>query len=248
VVHALLERSEKAKALAIARKAQALAPKAKPARQAVFFALQAQAKEKVDAKACDDVDAIAVEMDALQDVLEGQPWSSHTMRGACWAQRGNVEYDAQRWDQAAHAYRRALGHLPSEKALGQNLARVDYSRAIALGKLGKCDDARAILARAVEGDTSLAADRLTALESCHNGRAVDAANKSDWARAVAELRRGLADVPKSEVMQKNLAAMLGNLAREHLKAKRCDDARELVPELKAAGRADVVENVEQRCQ
>jgi hypothetical protein len=235
-------------ALAFARRAQALAPQAKRAREAVFFSLQAQAKERTAARACTEVDAIVGEMDALKDVVAGQAWAGPLVMGACWAALGNAEYDASHWDGAARAYGRAYALMPEEKALAQNLARVDYNRAIALGKAGQCDDARPLVRKAQKGDASLVKDGDLVLEGCANQRAVAAAKGKDWARAVAELRRGLVDVPKSDVMKQNLAAMLGNLAQEHAHAHRCEDARELLDELRAAGRTDVAESVARTCR
>jgi tetratricopeptide (TPR) repeat protein len=250
LVHALIEKNtgaDRQKALALARKAHALTPQGKPARQAVFFALQALVKEKSAALACSDVDVLVGEMDTLKDVVAGQPWSANDLTGSCWAQLGNRAYDAKDWDAASRSFTRARALLPDEKALGLNLARVDYMRALALSKDQKCDDARPLVRRAVAGDPALAKDGDVILESCANNRAVAFAEKREWQSAARELRRGLTDVPASEVLQKNLGAMLTNIVQQSLRAQQCDEARALATELRAMGREDTVAIIEQRC-
>ena len=74
-----------------------------------------------------------------------------------------------------------------------------------------------------------------------------AAARADWGAAVAELRRGLIDVPESRSLQQSLGGMLHNVAIGHLGARRCGDAQALVSELGGLGRGATVDEIARRC-
>ena len=77
-----------------------------------------------------------------------------------------------------------------------------------------------------------AGEKVTAtLGGCAAQRAGKAAATGDWVTVLAELRRGLKDAPKDEVLKQNLVIALHNHAASLLSAKRCGELRILQPEL-----------------
>ena len=113
-----------------------------------------------------------------------------------------------------------------------------------LAKAGRCDEARPLATR--DDDDDGRGKQMLAL--CANERAIAKANARDWAAAVAELRRGLIDAPASTILDDNLRRMLHNLTLDHLRARRCDDALALVPELSRRKQSEIIDDVNRVCR
>jgi tetratricopeptide (TPR) repeat protein len=239
------------RALQHARRAYALAghgPHAEPqAPRALFYTLAAKARSESDRGRCEAVESLVHEAVPHQAALDGQAWSGGEVMGGCWAQLADKAFDDKDWDAAARLYARARGHLPDDAALRGNLARVEVNRAIAIASEGRCDEARPIAHRAARADPALVEKSRALLESCAVVRARKAADAQDWPSAAAELRRGLRDAPSSGILKENLGTMLHNLAAAQLRAKRCDEARALAPELEALGKLEARDAVRRAC-
>lgn len=235
-------------ALQHARRAFSLAPSNGDALRALFFTLAGKVRVESDNGKCDDVEALVREALPHVAVLDGQKWVPAEVMSSCWARAGDAAFDRKDWDAASRTYARARTHLPNDAAMKQNLAAVDLNRAIELGKDGKCDQARPFAKRAVKSDPALEDKSERVLESCAAVRAKGAADAKDWDRAAAELRRGLRDSPKSQPLAQNLATMLHNIAVAHLRDKKCDDARALLPELDALKAKEAADAIRASCK
>ncbi len=154
--------------------------------------------------------------------------------------------DAGDLDAAAAAFARAAVHLPREQGLRNNRAEIELRRAEVHARAGRCDEARPLVrrAQALVDDSRARGERL--LEVCANERSGAFSSKQQWAEAVLELRRGLLDVPGSEVLRDNLGRMLHNVAVSELKAGECDNARALLPDLDAF-KKPIADDVRKRC-
>lgn len=238
-------------ALQVARRAYSLAGTGKNAEpnapRALFYALLAKAHSESDKGRCDVVEQLIREAEPHRAALDGQKWSAAAAMASCWARAADKAFDEKHWDDAARLYQRASVHAPDDAGLKTNLARVDANRAIGLASEGRCDDARPLARRAARVDASLNGMTTALLESCAAVRAKKAADAHDWSTAATELRRGLRDAPASKPLEENLGVMLHNLAADLLKAKSCDDARALLPELDELGKKQAAAAVRQQC-
>jgi tetratricopeptide (TPR) repeat protein len=164
-----------------------------------------------------------------------------TRKGAAAARAGNL-------DEAAAAFARAAVFLGDAPEVRHNRAVVELRLAEPHARAGRCDDARPHVRRAVDFSTGndVGVEAVKLLEWCANERASAAAKKKQWSVAVDELRRGLRDAPESHALRENLTVMLHNSAVDDLRAKRCDEARALLPELR--DRHDtIVDDISRRC-
>lgn len=230
-------------ALQLARRAHALAPTNSETESAVFFALVEKIKRARDADQCELVEALVREAHPFERALHGQPWPKEEIVGGCLAHAAEAAFATSEWGKAGALLRRALSRLPDDVTIRTNLARVDANQALEHARAGACDRARPLAHRATVGDPSVAGSMTTTLEHCAHVEAERAAARGDWASAATLARRGLRDAPDSKVLRDNVGVYLHNQAVTLLKAKRCDEAKALVPELRAAGRpiADDVE-------
>lgn len=230
-------------ALQLARHALTLAPEDEDPQSAVFFALVEHIKRARERDQCERVEALMREARPYEAALKGQPWPHAEILGGCFAHAGEVAFKTREWKKAGALLRRAATHLPGDAAVRTNLARVDANQALEHAKAGACDDARPLAHRASQGDPTMAESMTRALEHCAHLAAETAAARGDWAGAAALARRGLVDAPDSANLKNNVGVYLHNQAVTLLKAKRCDEARTLLPELRAAGR-DIASDVE----
>lgn len=246
LVHAWLTGGKGLDALAPARRAVALAPSNPRARELLFFALQEHAEAQAKRERCDDAAGIVREMRLYADAIADKRWSGAQLVLACWSAVGQRHAEASHWTEAIAAYERALLAKPDEPAARQNLAAMEFNWALALAKQRRCDEARPLLLRAarVEAVGKSAPD---VLASCAADRAVEASRAGDWARAVTELRRGLADAPGHAGLTQNLGAALGNWTGLLAQQGRCDEALAQSDELKALGKGAVADKVRSRC-
>ncbi|MBI1945495.1 MAG: hypothetical protein HYS27_07355 [Deltaproteobacteria bacterium] len=230
-------------ALQLARRAHELAPGGPETEGAVFFALAEQVKRAREADACDLVESLVREAQPYERALHGQPWPHEEIIGGCLAHAAEAAFATREWSKAGALLRRAQSQLPNDATVRTNLARVDANLALEHAREGACDRARPLAHRAAVGDPSVAASMTSALEHCAHVEAERAAKRGDWAAAAALARRGLHDAPESKALKDNVGVYLHNQAVTLLKAKRCEEAKALVPELRAAGRtiADDVE-------
>lgn len=167
------------------------------------------------------------------------------MASCHWAQ-GAAAVNDNDLDIAARAFARAAIFLPSDSALLQNRAEVELRRAEVHARAGHCDEARPLVRQALALVQDQRGRGLRLLEVCANQRSGEFSGKQRWSEAALELRRGLLDVPDSEVLRDNLGRMLHNVAVAELKAGRCDDARALLPELEAF-QNPIAQDVRKRC-
>lgn len=233
-------------ALQLARRAHTLAPASAEAESAVFFALAEKIKRARAADQCDLVEAMVREAQPYERALQGQPWPHAEIVGGCLAHAAEAAFATHDWAKASALLHRAVSQLPSDATIRANLARVDANQALEHARQGACDRARPLAHRAAAGDPSVAASMTSALEHCAHVEAERAAARGEWAAAAALARRGLLDAPSSTSLRDNVGVYLHNQAVVLLKNKRCDEARALVPELRAAGRS-IADDVE-RCR
>ena len=244
---ALLQKDTDA-ALAAARDARAL-DGADAAAASVFYNALVVSIRRADAdRACERVEALARDVVATAKTMKDPPpFPAARVMGQCWWGRAELAVKKNDLDDAARLFARARVHLPDDKGLKGNLREIELRKAYALARGGRCDEARPLAKRADDDDDT--ADRgRQMLELCANERARALAQKKDWDGAVRELRRGLRDAPRSEVLGENLGRMLHNVAAQALQEKRCDDARALVPELQQAKQDDAVADVVRVCR
>jgi tetratricopeptide (TPR) repeat protein len=234
------------KALDLARVAVTLAP-GPQAEPVLFNALQKAVSNARQGRRCERVDVLVPELTRVARKLSPPPKvEADTLRASCyWAIAGDA-VDAKKYDVAAEHFARAAVFLPNDQGLKKNRGEIELRLAEEHAVAGRCDAARPHVRRAQK----LGADEgrgLRLLEICANERSTAAAEQKNWAEAVAELRRGLIDVPDSAVLSDNLGRMLHNHTVAALKSKRCDEALALVPELKARGRA-IADDVAKVCR
>ena len=235
-------------ALAAAKDAVARDVDDEAAAAALYNALILSIRKSDKDKACERVEALARDVVAAARKLKGPPpFPADKVMGQCWWSRADVAVAKDDLTGAAALFARARVHLPSDKGLRGNLREIELRRAHVLAKAGSCDEARPLAKRADDDDDTAGRGRQM-LELCANERARTLASKKDWEGAVRELRRGLRDAPKSEVLDENLTRMLHNVAVGHLRDKRCDDALALVPELKDRKQQDVVDDIARGCR
>lgn len=246
LVQAWLTGGKGLSALGPARRAVELEPGNRRARELLFFALQEQAVAASQRQRCDDTADIVREMQLLVDALQDPRWSGPQQVLACWSAVGQGHAEAGRWPEAAAAYERGLLAKPDEAAARTNLGAAEFNWALALAKEKRCEAARPLVLRAARSPELVKAGAQL-LAGCAIERAVDAGNAEDWARAVTELRRGLADAPKDEALTHNLGAALGNWATQLAQQGRCDEANALADELSTLGRAPVAQRLRARC-
>ncbi len=243
-------------ALAAAKDAVARDVDDEAAAAALYNALILSIRKGDKDKACERVEALARDVVAAARKLKSPPpFPAEKVMGQCWWSKADVAVAKDDLTGAAALFARARVHLPADKGLRGNLREIELRRAHVLAKAGSCDEARPLAKRADDDEVdSNSADRDTAgrgrqmLELCANERARTLASKKDWEGAVRELRRGLRDSPKSEVLDENLTRMLHNVAVGQLHDKRCDDALALVPELKDRKQQDVVDDIAKACK
>jgi hypothetical protein len=247
----LAQNGKVAAALSAARAGRALDDAALPESRAngasvLFNALVLSIRAADKDRDCNRVEALSRDVVVVAKGMKNAPaFPAAQVMGQCWWARASAAADADAVDDAARFFSRALVHLPDDQGLRGNLREMDLRRAHTLAKAGRCDEARPWATRHV-GDDEGRGRQL--LELCANERAVGHAKTKDWSGAVVELRRGLIDAPGSAVLDDNLGRMLHNLALDFLKAKRCDDAAALVPELKARKQTDIVDDVAAICR
>ncbi|HEY1100313.1 MAG TPA: hypothetical protein VGF99_15350, partial [Myxococcota bacterium] len=200
-----------------------------------------------EARDCPRVEALSRELVVVRARLPKLgAFDADRQMAACSVDRGNDALDAGRLDAAAADYARAATFLGDAPELKHNRALVELRLAEPHAKAGRCDDARPHARRAADHSAELGGDGVRLLEICANNRAVVAAKDKRWAVAAEEVRLGLRDAPTSESLKKNLAIMVHNHAVAELNARRCDEARALLPELRAA-KDDVVADIERLC-
>ncbi|MCC7075446.1 MAG: hypothetical protein IT383_29305 [Deltaproteobacteria bacterium] len=231
-------------ALQLARRAHALAPSSAEVESAVFFALAEKIKRARAADSCDVVEALVREAQPFERALQGQPWPHAEIVGGCLAHAAEAAFKTHEWTRAGALLQRAASRLPDDATIRANLARVDANQALEHARQGACDRARPLAHRAAAGDPAVLASMTSTLEHCAHLEAERAAARGDWAAAATLARRGLLDAPSSASLRENVGVYLHNQAVVLLKAKRCDEARTLVPELRAAGRA-IADDVDQ---
>jgi tetratricopeptide (TPR) repeat protein len=222
---------------------------AQPARATHFNALLAAIEAARPTRDCARADALVRELLVVARALPSPPaLDAPRLLARCHWDRAAAAVDANDLDAAGVAFARAAVHLPDDPALRQNRAEVEFRRADALGRAGRCDEARPLVRRAVDLRPDAAGRGTRLLEACANDRALQAARASRWEEAGLELRRGLVDAPGSEVLQKNLRDVTHNLVVGQLRATppRCEEARALLPELKGAG-LEIAADVERLC-
>lgn len=112
---------------------------------------------------------------------------------------GMRAYDDGNYEQAVQAFERAEKARPGD-------ARVHYDKGLALHKLGRTDDAKQALTRALELDRS---GELTSKIHYNLGTIAAAAGQKE--EAVRELRRALKKDPKDELARHNLEVLLRDL-------------------------------------
>lgn len=211
----------------------------------LFNALVLSIRHADKARECERVEAFSRDVVATAREIPSAPAfpAAHIM-GQCWWGRASSALEAERFDEAASLFTRARVHLPNDKALANNLRAVNLRQAHELAKAGRCDEARPLATR--DDDDDGRGKQMLAL--CANERAIAKANARDWAAAVAELRRGLIDAPASTILDDNLRRMLHNLTLDHLRARRCDSALALVPELSRRKQSEIIDDVNRVCR
>ncbi len=112
---------------------------------------------------------------------------------------GMTAYENGNFEQAVQAFERAEKLRPTD-------ARVHYDKGLALHKLGRTDEAKQSLNRALELDRS---GELTSKIHYNLGTIAAASNQKE--EAVRELRRALKKDPKDELARHNLEVMLRDL-------------------------------------
>ena len=229
----LLE-TDSAKSLQYARRALQLAPAEKNAEASIVYALDRQVRVEAEAGRCEEVEQMVSEGLTHAHALAPQKWEGRQMAGVCWAQHSKEPFAAANWPQAAKELNRALVFMPSDRAIIQNLARVELNSGIDLSNTGACDEARPRLVAAVRSEASLQERATNALATCAARRAGKSAETGDWVTVLAEVRRGLRDAPNDEMLKKNLSVALHNHAADLVNAKRCPELKALQPELVSA--------------
>lgn len=246
---ALLKAGQDEQALDVARAASALADVGVPLHYNSLVGVIARAQTAMD---CPRVEVLVRELDQQRRRLPTPPpLQPARMMAQCSSKVGQQAVEAGRLDVAAAAFARASMFLDDPPELQHNRAVVELRMAQPHAEAGRCDDARPHVSRAIDlvtgSDDGLASSATRLLEYCANRRASEASKRQQWAVAVDELRRGLRDVPESAALRSNLIANLHNVAIVELKAGRCDEARALLPELRAANDA-IVADIEGRCR
>ncbi len=246
VAAAAVDAGDDDRALDLARVANRLAP-GPQTRPVLFNALQRSAAKARGERDCRRAEELTRELVGVASQLKpARDVDADTLRAACYWSLATDAVNANRFNVAADNFARAAVFLPKDPALKKNRGEVELRLAEGHARAGRCDEARPHVRRAQAMATGKDARGLQLLEVCANERSTAAAEKKDWAGAAAELRRGLLDVPDSAVLNDNLGRMLHNQAVSALKEKRCDDARALLPELKAKGRT-VADDVVRVC-
>lgn len=250
----LLEQGKVDEALDTARRASTLAAGLKGAADAanatdavLFNSLLMAINRGREQKACARVEDLVRELVDVAKRLPNPPAVDGPRQMASCHWKGATDaIDAGDLDAAAAAFARAAVHLPREQGLRNNRAEIELRRAEVHARAGRCDEARPLVrrAQALVDDSRARGERL--LEVCANERSGAFSNKQQWAEAVLELRRGLLDVPGSEVLRDNLGRMLHNVAVSELKAGECDNARALLPDLDAF-KKPIADDVRKRC-
>lgn len=248
VAQGLLDGGRIHAALDVAREASALS-KAQATVGLHYNVLIAAVDATRAPRACERAEALLRELFAVSTSLPTPPALDRArLLARCHQERGVDAVNAGRLDDAASAFARASVHLPDEPALRQNRAEVELRRADSHARAGRCDEARPPIVRATSWSSEHRDRGRRLLEACANDRAGVAARERRYGDAIVELRRGLLDVPDSEVLQKNLGDMLHNEVVTLLKAAppRCDEARLLLPEVKTRA-LKVAGDVERVC-
>jgi tetratricopeptide (TPR) repeat protein len=250
----LLEQGKVDEALDTARRASTLASGLKGAGDAaeatdavLFNSLLKAINRGRDDKACARVEDLVRELVDVAKRLPNPPAVDGPRQMASCHWKGATDaIDAGDLDAAAAAFARAAVHLPREQGLRNNRAEIELRRAEVHARAGRCDEARPLVRRAqsLVDDSRARGERL--LEVCANERSGAFSSKQQWAEAVLELRRGLLDVPGSEVLRDNLGRMLHNVAVSELKAGECDNARALLPDLDTF-KKPIADDVRRRC-
>jgi Tfp pilus assembly protein PilF len=198
---------------------------------------------------CARADALVRELVTVSQSLTSPPaLDEPRLQARCHWESAAAAVDAGDLAAAGVAFGRAAVHLPDDEGLRRNRAEVELRRADALGRAGRCDEARPLVRRGVALRPDAAGRGEQLLEACANDRALVAARAARWEEAALELRRGLVDAPGSEVLQKNLDDVLHNVVVGQLAAKppRCEDARQMLPELRSR-KLEVADDVERLC-
>ena len=242
---ALAQKGNVGGALSTARAARALNDRDENGASVLFNALVLSIRQASKDDDCARVETLARDVVVVARGMKNAPaFPAQQVMGQCWWGRASAAIAADRIDDAAAFFTRARVHLPHDKGLAGNLREMDLRRAHTLAKAGRCDEARPFAVRNADDDGR----GRQLLELCANERAMAQANRKDWGAATAELRRGLLDAPGSAVLDDNLGRMLHNLTLDHLKAKRCDDAQALLPELVQRKQHDIVDDVKRLCR
>ena len=243
-----LDTARRASTLASGLKGAAEAASAADAADAVLFnSLLTAINRGREQKACARVEDLVRELvDVAKRLPKPPEVDGPRQMATCHWQGASAAIEAGDLDAAAAAFARAAVHLPREQSLRNNRAEIDLRRADVHARAGRCDEARPLVRRAqvLVDDSRARGERL--LEVCANERSGVYSSKQQWAEAVVELRRGLLDVPGSDVLRDNLGRMLHNVAVSSLKAGACDDARALLPDLDAF-KKPIADDVRSRC-
>ncbi len=233
-------------ALDVARAASALDDVAAAVHYNTLVAALQGAEAKTD---CARVETLVRELVVVRRrIKDPPPLDAPRVMAGCSTRRGSAAAKAGKLDEAAAAFARAAVFLGDVPEVRHNRAVVELRLAEPHARDGRCDEARPHVRRAIEFSTGkdVAVEGVQLLEWCANERASTAAKQQQWSVAVDELRRGLRDAPDSHVLRDNLAVMLHNSAVDDLRAKRCDEARALMPELR--DRHDtIVDDISRHC-
>ncbi|MCA2982046.1 MAG: hypothetical protein INH41_12990 [Myxococcaceae bacterium] len=229
-------------ALAAARQALALAPTDPGARFALYEVESTRFEGLVAARACDDAAALGLELERLVAGLTERPWRAHDAVVFCFAAAGADAFDRRAFGAASEGFRRALALDPGNEVARKNLEASEFNIAVGHSNAGACDEARAVLGRGTPP-----ARWRAVLEPCWVNRTANLAQAGQWTALVTQARHGLLDVPGSAPLTNNLVAALQQLALTAAKAKRCDDARALIPELLALGAGAFADQVQAAC-
>lgn len=114
-------------------------------------------------------------------------------------EEGTQAYERQAFEQALSKYEAAAKERPSD-------ARVQYDKGLALHKLGRDEEAKQALTRALELDSEG-----TLASKIHYNLGTIAAGQQQREEALSQFRRALRKDPSDEMARHNLEVMLRNL-------------------------------------
>ncbi|MDX2012374.1 MAG: hypothetical protein SFW67_19415 [Myxococcaceae bacterium] len=230
-------------ALAAARQALSLAPGDEGARFALYEVESTRFEGLVAARACDDAAALGLELERVVAGLTEKPWRSQDAIVFCFAAAGAEAFDRQDFTGASTGFRRALALAPTNEVARKNLEASEFNIAVGFSTTGACDEARAVLGRSIPPSRWRAV-----LEPCWVNLTASLAKTGQWAALVTQARHGLLDVPGSEALTNNLVAALQQLTLTAVKAKRCDEAKGLLAELRALGAGAFADQAQASCR